>query len=179
MEETALQSALRAWVVNASKLDDKAVVWSEQPAVRLPLPFIVMRLGNLANVGGPDEVQYTTDLDAPAGTEMTETVLGRRELTVSIQCFGNGAETTRQVLSRVLTSLSLTGVSDALHAAGISVFDAGPVQNVSALRETAFEPRALLEVRCYVCDSVSESNTYIATVEVTNQLTDTVFTVTL
>lgn len=179
MEESALQIALRAWVVNASRLDDKAVIWAEQAAVRLPRPFITMRLGSLTPVGGLDEVRYSTDLTQPLGQEMTETVLGRRELGLSLQCFGQSDESARQILSRVQTSLSLSAVIDALHEAGISVFDIGQVQNVSVLRETAFEPRALLEVRCYVCESVSESNTYIATVEVTNQLTHTVFDVTL
>lgn len=177
MQETTIKAALRAWVVTASGLGEQAVIWAQQPAVRLPLPFITMRLGDLLPLGSADEVQYAADL-SHVGQEMTETVVGRRELSLSIQCFGENTDSSRQILSRVHASLGLTSVSDALHDAEVSVFDRGPVQNVTAPRETLFEPRSLLEVRCYVGESVSEKNTYIQTVEITNQLTNTVFTVT-
>lgn len=175
MNESEIKKALRAWIREHSKLEDAKIVFSQKNSIRLPVPFITIRLGDLLSLGATDEVKRATDLTKPAGQEITQTVIGRREMPVSVQCFGDGDESSLQIMSRVQTSLGLTSVSDALNAAGISVFDIGDIKNVTAMNETAFEQRHLLEVRCYVSEEVSESIGYIKTVQITNLNTGNIF----
>jgi hypothetical protein len=177
MEEKTIESTLRAWVRDHSGLSEAQVVWAEQASVRLATPFITLRLGDLARVGGLDEVRQAYDENAAAGQEVSLTVVGRRELTLSIQCFGEACDSPRAILSRVQTALSLETVMAAFEEVGISCFDEGTIRNVTLLQETDFEQRALLETRFYVAEEVSETTTYIETTEVTNEDTDVTFTI--
>lgn len=177
MSESDWKKALRTWIRGSSGLEDSKIVFSQKNTIRLPVPFITIRLGDLLSLGATDEIKRTTDLTKPAGEEITQTVVGRREMSASIQCFGDGDESSMSIMSRVQTSLGLTSVSDALNAAGVSVFDIGTIRNITAINETAFEPRHLLEVRCYVSEEVSESVGYIKTVQVTNLNTGNTFDV--
>ena len=87
MEETILKSALRAWVRKGSGLDDKQIVWAEQDAMRLAVPFITMRLGDLVPLGATDELTNDYDAARPAGQEVEVTVNGRRSSSLSVQPF--------------------------------------------------------------------------------------------
>jgi hypothetical protein len=178
MDETAIKSALRAWVRKASGLNDKKVIWSEQSQPRLEAPFITMRLGDFIPLGSADEVTQEYDPLAPPGSgdtpgeEITITVNGRRSVSLSVQVFGAGAQ---QTLSKVQTSLGLPSVKEGLEAVGVSVYDIGEVQNVTGLLETVFEPRALTNFSLYVSETVSEKNTFIESVGVTNEINNKTF----
>lgn len=174
MEETKIQRALRGWVRKASGLPDKKVIWSEQSQPRLEAPFITMRLGDFIPLGSADEVTQEYDENAPSGEEITITVNGRRSASLSVQVFGAGAQ---QTLSKVQTSLGLPSVKEGLEAAGVSIYDIGEVQNVTGLLETVFEPRALTNFSLYCSETVSEQTTFIESVEVTNEINDTTFTI--
>lgn len=177
MDESILQKALRTWVRKASRLDDAAIVWAEQELVRLSPPFITMRLGDLVPLGACDEVTQTFDETRAAGEEIELTANGRRALTLSVQCFGSNADSAQKILSRVQTSLSLPSIQGILEAAEASVYGTSPIQNVTALLETAFEPRAATEFYLYVSEAVSERTTYIESVVATNQITNKTFTI--
>ncbi len=178
MDKAALQLALRAWVLSpkASNLAANKVIWSEQGNVALDEPYLTMRLGDLTPLGACDEESHTYDEDADPEEEITLAITGRRVLPVTLQAFGVDSDV---LLSRVQTALGLPSLSEALNDAGLSAFDLGKVQNTTALFETEFEPRALLEVLFYVGESVSETTTFVETVAVTNEIPtpDTTFTV--
>lgn len=161
------------WVKAATGYSDSAVIWAEQSG-SCPLPaFITLRLGELLALGAFDELVTETDLLRPAGTEVELRAEGLREFAVSVQAFGpstTGNATGRAVLAKCQTALMLPSVRTALAAAGITPFDIGPVQNVTALVHTKFEGRAILEVRFYVRDSISEYTGYIETVEKTSYM---------
>lgn len=179
MNETLLQQALRTWVRKSSRLDDSKIVWAQQDVVRLPVPFITMRLGDLVKLGAADEVTHDFDATRPAGEEIEITVNGRRQGAVSIQCFGGNSDSAMKIMLRVEASLSLPSVMELLEAAEVSVYDTGAIQNVTALLETAFEPRAVMDAYFYCSEAVSERTTYIESVGVTNQIEtpNTTFTI--
>lgn len=174
MEET-LAEALRVWVRDAASFDDEKVIFSEENTVRPPVPFITLRIGTLTPLGAADELVEETDLDGPAGQEITQTIIGRRSLDVSIQCFGRTKKhSAMKILSLVQLSLSKESVQSALDDAGVSVFDTGTVQNTTGLLETEYESRALLEIECYVTETDSDTTTFIESAEVTNEVSDAV-----
>lgn len=168
MDIAALQTALRVWVKAASGLDDNHVIWSEQASVKLTTPFITMRLGDLVPLGAVDEKRSDYDPLGAPGAEMVLSVVGRRELAVSVQCFGAGC---LGILSAVQTKIRLDSINDPLNTAGLSPFEIGTVQNLTELQETVFEPRALVEVKFYLAETASETTTFIEKVEVENDIT--------
>jgi len=177
-----IEDAIRKWVRDASRLADGQVIWSDQDGPRPLGVFITIRLGDLLPLGAVDETATDYDPTGGPGEEIVTTVRGVREFPVSIQCFGTdtvGRDTARALLSRVQTALGLPSVREALGTVGLSPFDAGQVRNLSVILDAQFEGRALLEVRFYVVEEMTERTTYISTVEVTDESTDRTFTVTV
>lgn len=177
MNERDIKQALRTWIRNISRLADDKIVWSEQDVSRLSGQFITMRLGDLTALGSADEVTHDYDATRDAGQEIEITVNGQRSLVLSLQCFGEASQTPRSVLSTLKTSLSLPSVLDLFEAAGLSCYDTGPIQNITALLETIFEPRAAMEIYLYCSEIVSERTTFVETVTVEDEINTTTFTI--
>lgn len=177
MDESVIEEALRAWVRKASGLDDNKIVFAEQDVIRLPIPFITLRLGDLVPLGSADEMKQSFDATRPPGEEVEVTVQGSRSFSLSVQCFGNSDKSARAILSKVQTALSLPSVREGFEAAGISSYEMSPVQNITALLETSFEPRAVMDIGFYCSEEVSERTTYIGSVEVEDEINETTFTI--
>lgn len=165
-----LQTAVKTWVLAGSGYASGRVFWSHQNGGKpINVDSITMRMvGPLRALGACDEVQTLTDLGRPAGQEIEHRVIGRRELTLSLQAFTTttvGSSRAVSTLSKVQAALSLPSVREALRAAGLFPFDAGAVVDLTALRDADFEGRAELSVRFYCSEEVSEFLGYIATVE--------------
>lgn len=118
-----------------------------------------------------------------AGAEVAMTVRGTREASLSIQCFGGtatGATSPRAILESVRTALTFPSRRAALTAAGVGFAPIGPATAVDGvIGSSLFEPRAVMEARLFLAAEVSESGTFVERLEITNQLTDTVYDVDL
>ena len=162
-----IENALRAWVKTGSGYADSKIIWVDQNGPRPANDFITLRIGDLVSLGAVDELRVTTNLANPNGSEIVLEVNGLREFTLSIQAFNTATvstSTSREVLSKVQAALKLPSVRALLNAAGLGPFDMGSVKNISALLQTKFEARAILETRFYVNETVSENTGYINTV---------------
>lgn len=162
-----VENVLRAWVLQGSGLAAGQVYFAHQNGKVPAGTCIAIALGD-PRVVGQDSAISITDLSRTAGTEIEFRTAGVREFPVMLQAFTSetaGNSTARAVLSRVQAALALPTVRDALNAAGISVFDAGMVKVLNAVDTARFEGRAVLDVRCYANESVSEFTGYIASVE--------------
>lgn len=177
MSERDIKSALRAWVRSVTNLPDTQVVWSQQDLSRLTGQFITMRLGDLTPLGSADETTQDYDATRDAGQEIEISVNGQRSFGLSLQCFGTGDVSDRSLLARLQSSLSLPSVLSLFEPAGLGCYDTSPIQNVTALLDTTFEPRAVMDVYFYCSEVVSERTTFIETVEVENETQETTFTV--
>lgn len=177
-----IENALRTAVVNGTtEMDDEQIIWSDQGGPRPTTNFITLSLGPLTTVGQPT-ITNTFDEDAAAGEEMETAVTILQAFTLRIQAFdfeSTGDPTARGSLSRLQASLALPSQRAALASVGISIFDYGSVQPNAVAANGRFEARAILDVRCYLNESVSERNTYIESVEVTDTSTDATFVVQL
>src|SRR6185295_9743825 len=108
-----------------------------------------------------------------AGSEIEQRVNGLRSFTCSVQILTSptvGDSTARALLEKCQLGLALPSIRSALADAGITPYDVGPVQNISALKDAKFEGRALLDVGFYTRLSVSDFTTYIETVEATSYM---------
>lgn len=168
-----IEDALRTWVKAASAYPDARVIWADQTGTRPAGDIITLKISDISMVGLMDEVTENTDLSRPAGKEIEMRADGIREFTVTLQAFTSAVTCVSAgtaILGRCQTALGLSSVRSALSAAGCSPFDVGPVQNVTALNHALFEGRAMLRVRFYTRESLSDYVGYIATVNNTSYL---------
>jgi hypothetical protein len=180
MNLATVENAALAWVVTSTGLSLGSQVYLANQGIEQPQsgPFITVEIGDVSTLG-IDEVENTTDLSAPAGQEITQTVLGQREFGVTLQAFGyqtitggqGGGVTAVQALMACQTLLSRPDVRNTLNAAGLGIFDLGTVQRVDAVVETAFEGRAVLHVRFYAVDTSSAVTGYINETQATGTIT--------
>lgn len=171
-----LEAALRTWVTTASGLDNAHVLWAyrayqggQRPAGE---PHITLMLGPSVPVG-IDGVWDSTDLTRAAGQEIKLATIAIRAVTLTLQCFGGtpaGAGSAVALLTKVREKLALPSIRTALNVAGISPFAPGAVQTVPQVQGSKLEPRAVLEVRCYVDASESEYVGFIEHVRMTNRI---------
>lgn len=183
MNLQAVEDALRAWVKTATGFPDAQVYFGNQDGAQpknRPFATIVVST-DAAPRGAYDEIFRTQDLTQPNGSEITQTVIGQRDIGVSVSVFaentvtypiptfpivmpGSQGATAVELVSRCQTALGLDGVRSGLNAAGIAPYDLGSVLRLDALVETGFEGRAVLSIRMRISDTASESVGYIAEV---------------
>jgi hypothetical protein len=179
---TAIEDALFTWVQSASGLAAAKVLWSAQATdVNRPTgQHVEIRIGTDTPLGAAPYVSHEYDEDADAGEEITISVNEVRELVFVVQVFG-GATTTssssRSVATLIQNALGLPSVRTLLETAGLSPFDRGKIEHVPELLDADFEPRAILEVRFYVADGISEVTGYIDSVEIEDTSAGEFFTV--
>jgi hypothetical protein len=174
-----IEDALRAWVKTASGLDDAHVIWGWQGGPRPSGTHIDLRIGPRVPVG-LDSHDWNYDAARPPGQEIEHRVTGLRELTLSVQCYSSevsGNASAPAILAAVQTRMRLPSIHDALSSAGLSCFDNGQVMHVPQLVDADWESRAVLETRWYYRELETEMGGYIASVEITNQMTGETFEV--
>lgn len=183
MTLSTIENAVAAWVVTATGLSLGSQVFFANQGVEQPQsgPFVTIEVGgDVVPLGSVDEVQSSTNLSNPPGTEVTLAAVGRREVGVTLQAFGyqtvsggqGGGITAVQALTTAQTLLSRPDVRGALLTAGIAPYDNGQVQRADAVVETGFEGRAILHVRFYATDEQTMSTGYIDEVQATGTLTN-------
>lgn len=105
------------------------------------LPYITVGLGSIGNVGMDERV------DKEAGTYMT----GARIMAVSVEGYGAAA---LDILEDFAISLDRPDVLEIFTDAGLSVYTAGNLTNLTGLVANALEPRWLREFdAAYVLES--------------------------
>lgn len=173
MSWAAIQDGLREWVRDGAGLADGKVIWADQSGPRPAMPFADLRIGPSVPLGAVDELSDDTDLGRANGQEIELRANGIREFHVTVRLFTAGTlddTAARALLARAQLALTLPTKRDALEAAGVTVFDRGAVENLSALKDAKFEGRAMLTIGCYTIESLSEYVGYIDSVEATSYM---------
>lgn len=168
MNRTAIENALTAWVKAATSFAAGKVVLSEQGGTAPLSGMVSIRIGDTRDIAPQVELLDETDLNRPAGTEVRFTAKAFKEFSVTLQAFTDattGASTALAKLTACQSYLGLPSTKALFEAADISCFDPGVVQNLTAVSHAVFEGRAVLTLRFYGLDEVTEDAGYIATVE--------------
>lgn len=167
MNLTAIEDALRAWVVQASGLPDSAVIFEHQDGVsKVPGPSATLSMGDLLQVG-LDALDTEFDESAANGQEIIFTVNGPRTFTCNVTFFApdtTGDAGARAAAARCQAGLRLPSVRYALNQAGLGVLKEGPVRWVPRIEGTGWLGQAVLEVEFNVNQSATERTGYIETV---------------
>lgn len=172
-----IENALVAWVKAQTGFATGQVLWANSNASRPAGEFVSLQLTDVTPITAADEVQaidHTGDLVAPdAGAEIEMAVQARRQFGLSLQCFApagpiavpRSATAPRAILEALSASLALPSVKAGFEAVGVSCYSKGATQDIPALVGANFEGRAILDLRFYVVNGLSEFTTYIGTVD--------------
>lgn len=182
--QSAIENALQAWVTAATGLDNAHVRWIGANVTRptdgqffcmlevidrVPLGAVpeVIQNEDLTRVGQEEELQHVQILDC--GFRVQVFAPPARGLNPGVP---GGSGNAAFIAERIRLASALTSIMDALDAVGVSVYDRGKVHYVPAVLGADFEGRAVLDIRFYVADSLSEFTGYIDSVHLDGQVTD-------
>lgn len=174
--EKALEDAIRQWVLVGSSYGAQRVLWKFHNDNAPDADYIAIALGELTSIG-IDQKSWATDLGRPIGTEIEQKFSGDREFPVTVEAFtgkttSDMAESTaRAVLRRVQNALNLSSVKELFYMAGLSCFENGSISWLPAIKLSDFQGRAILTVRFYIHDDISEFVGYIDKVELLDKST--------
>jgi hypothetical protein len=135
-----VQDAISAWASTASGLPNGQVIWKDQEADKPLKPFILLSaFGPMPGVIAQYREQDNEALGALEG------------YTVQVQCINDPPDSTGtirdvfQMAADLLHSLDDPGVASAFNDAGIGTGTVQGITDLSAVLETKFEQRAMLE----------------------------------
>lgn len=175
-----VENALQALVKAATGFDNRHCYWAD-PNVSRPQdgPFATLELVDRQAVGLVPETEQIDHGDGAPGQEVELSAKQTIDCGLRVQVFAppargtkpgtpRGAASASTIASRLRLAASLPSNLDRLDAVGVSVYDFGNVLDVPAVVAADFEARAVLDLRFFVVDSVSEFTGYIGTVQVTD-----------
>ncbi len=171
---TAIEDAIHGWVVASSGLTADKIVWDQQSARAPAVPYIELRLTELARPG-QGQINRTYDAAGDPGEEIVYHARDDVTLGLRITCYGAtvlGTAAPKAIVSKVraygklVTTVDGT-VRDAFVAATLSApvgFSA--IQVVPGIVAAQTEPRAFCTCRLFATDATSALGTFVETVEI-------------
>lgn len=174
MSFSALEAALKAWVVSATGLTSDRVIQANDRVPAKAMPYATILLPMPQRVGGAfDEVRHSYDGAAAAGQEIVFTVVGQRESVARLQFFAQataGDGTARDHAMAAVLGLHLPSIRDALDAAGLVYVSVEGTFDFSERAGPAGQSRAALDVRFRWVETRVERTGYIAAYQATAQI---------
>lgn len=134
-----------------------------QNVPRPPKPYFTLKMVSPAIKQGDDSASNL------GGTVWNRG--GQRKMVVDFNCYGCSHEQAYNYAALWQSSLELETVQARLRKAGIAVWLNGSVQDLSALLNSGFEGRALLEVAFGVAANLTEDLGAIQTINVSGDVT--------
>lgn len=163
LSTTALQGA-RTWFKTALSLNDSEIILGDGDGPRPSLPYLSVRELSDVDIGDPEDIGGIDGDD-----EATLKHRQPRRATLSVQ--GHGSDTHGWLIEARL-KLRDPAVKAALETAYTSII-AGPVQNLSLVRDNAIEPRFGMDVEvAYAVETTPSEQTYADNVSVDVDLDD-------
>lgn len=145
------------------------IYWDYQAGDRLVRPFVTLHIASDVNLGATDELQVFDTPGQPAGEELTFKVIAQKELVVRVSAYARSPvrASARSILFDIQTGIKKPSVIAHYDMAGLAIIERGGIQHLPVLFDSTHESRAVMEIRFRMCDSVSDLETYIETVETT------------
>ena len=129
-----ITNAVLAWLRAANGgLTNAQVIRAESKGSRPPKPYLTVKATPGLRTGAHDE-----PIDAIDGGVPDRKVRGQRTAAITVQAFGSGAFAWLEAAG---LSLQVESIRATLTAAGLTIRQSGDPSDISALLDTAFEPR--------------------------------------
>jgi len=159
LDFSTVKTNIYSWVT--SILPSIPVIFYQQNSPRPDLPYITLYLTSLIQVG--------QDFVPRPDNTGNLSIIGDREFTIQIQCYGGDPITT---LENLRSSLQKETVLDTLRANKIVYVNQFPINDISALLDTLWEPRATMDILFRIAQSETDNHGLIKTVEIEEILSD-------
>lgn len=153
----AMEDAVVAWL--SAIQPDATVVWAEQKSPRPDLAFIALDLIAGPQSVGPAEERYKS--------EDTFTYRFRKRGTLNLQLHANDALVRTGAIANALELPSRQAI---LQAAGIAVWGSDGPRDITQLMDTAYEPRASIDLFISWPDPTDDAPGEIRRVRVTGEV---------
>lgn len=174
IEWVTVRNAIHAWISDATGIPAARVIPADQNGPRPATPFAEFTT-EVERVG-QDWVDVDDAAAPVSGGEIDHKSRGTRRMVVRVRVFGGdatGSASSRALVSALIGTHILPTRQAALRAAGVGVAEFSRVTNVGGvINSTKIEPRAMLDITCFLSSEVTEAGTYIANVQVTDQISD-------
>lgn len=144
---TALISTIRA----ATGLGQNQVVMAEPEApggIRPLRPFVTLKVTNAAMAFGYDSIESIPNTP-------NFKVSGPRRINVDVNAIGNSHEDAYSIMALLQATFRQHIMLDILTLAGVTVWDTGPVNDLSFLMSTGYEGRAQMELMLCMTSSMT------------------------
>jgi len=167
---SSVENAIHAWVVAGSGLPADKVIWSLQTGPLLELPYITMRCA-VVSTSGLDWIDLEFAANPTPENEVDYIVRGSRRALLELQCYADATDVTgmaaQSILGNVIASARLPSIRSALNTAKIGVSVAEPIQFLGQVADSVgFEPRAITRIPMHLVNEISETGTFIETVQI-------------
>lgn len=172
MNWTAAEDAIHAWLVAATGVPAARALWRDQAFAEPASPYLTLKIIGVTSIGH-DGLEHSVIPDGEPGADLLTKTEGRRDVSVSVQAYSDaltGAGSALSLLSAAQDALGLPGVRARLRAGGVSPFNAGAITDLSAVRETRVQSRAVMTTQFHAVASTSERGTYIASAPVAREV---------
>ena len=157
LDWTAIEAAVRTWIVGATGMPETSVRWGFQAAPVGPRPCALLQWTDRDNqVRGKDERQ-------PAGAGLQKRVHDRThplqiDVFAAVPTTAAGANSSAAViLGNAVRTLQSETQLQAFRTAGISVWDVSQVRDLTALVATEYEGRASIDLTINTRDTTLEN----------------------
>ena len=135
------------------------VVWVNQNMPRIQKPYATLHLYS-------QQAEVQEDL-RKTGKPGIVNVLVPTTAKLEVQLFGMNGENTAGELETLIRKLELPSVVDQCFAARVAFYDAGPVQDITALLDgQTFEPRASVDLSIRYNSMITDDVGYIEEVDI-------------
>jgi hypothetical protein len=167
-----IEDAIYDWMFGATAI---VTDWTNEDRPERPFPYTTLKRGGSLSIQPNAELVEVTNLGAPAGEEIEQTLSTDDEFTVSCQC-RTAADAPGTNANDYLTSakaaLQKPDVRQALRDAGAIVVEAEPVLDLDQIVGEQWTSGASMDVRFRTLAQVTATTGYIAKVGVEGTLKD-------
>lgn len=168
-----VESALRAWLMASTGLNEDVIRWADQSGGQPTTDFIIMRMGVFDALSIHDDVRWRTQ-----GGQPERFSTGPRVLGVYVQANTRltfGASSAFELARKAQRGLGLPSVRVALAEAGLALQDAGRPRNIATLLDTRFQGRYAFDVLFNTSDELITSDGFIEAVSGTGTVDEDSF----
>lgn len=173
-----IRKAMQQAIVAASGFSPEKVLWASQNSYQPKGDYIDLSLSGFINAG-QDGIIQGYEPAAPNGQQITQQVIGQREVTLTVEVFTDTLASNEQrnavlpgddalaVVDAIRSAFMFDTIRDPPAALGISFFDlSATAEYVPQIASTGFRGRAVWPIRCWVpAPPARQRTTFIETVE--------------
>ena len=182
MSAATYENAIHAAVVSASGLSDQNVFWESQTIDHLKpgVQFATLKITSEKALGSSFDTLLTFEPESALGEEIRQEYVFVRELVLSLQIVGGttvGVGSARDIATKLQRKLQLPATQEVFNGAGLSLINAGDVQNLPEILDAGFEARAVLSLTFYLRETEVTRTGYIDSAEIENEVNDEIIIV--